>query len=76
MGQYDKNENGLIQLPSSVEGSGWGGNFGFSVKDGNEKNAYIKGEAMASLIGAVADVHVSDLTGNGFSTSNGGGTCS
>ena len=71
VGQFDKNENGLIQLPSEVKGNGWGGNFGFSVKSGNESKAFIKGDALAALVGAVAETHTTDLTVNQFSLSNG-----
>jgi len=72
VGQFDKNENGLIQLPSEVKGNGWGGDFGFSVKAGNDNKAFVKGEALAALVGAVAETHTTDLTINQFSLSNGG----
>ena len=71
VGEFSKNENGLIQIPSSLSGSAWGGSFGFSVKEGNSTRAFARGDAMAALIGSVADAHVTDLTINGFSLPNG-----
>jgi RHS repeat-associated protein len=71
VGQFNKNENGLIQLPSSLKGNGWGGSFGFTLKTGMESNAFIKGAALASLVGALALTHTADLTVNGFSKADG-----
>lgn len=55
----------------SLTGLGKGKAFGFDVKAGNEYRAYIRGDAMGSLLGALASTSTSDLTVNGFSLSDG-----
>ncbi len=73
VGQFDKNENCLIQLPSqfSYANADFGTHFSFNVKPGNENEAYIHGNAFAALIGALASSNVQNLTIIGFSKSDG-----
>ena len=73
VGQFEKNENGLIQLPSnfSFNDADFNAELSFFVKEGNEENAYIRGDAFASLIGALATTKTTDLTIVGFSMSDG-----
>jgi RHS repeat-associated protein len=69
VGQFNKNEKGLIQLPStfSFTNPDFGTSFGFQVKSGNEANSYIRGDAFAALIGALATTSTTDLTIIAFS---------
>ena len=73
VGQFDKNENGLIQLPSefSFTNRDFGTSFAFSVKEGNESRSFIRGDAFAALIGALAITNTQDLVILGFSNSDG-----
>ncbi|MBC6993170.1 RHS repeat-associated core domain-containing protein [Lewinella lacunae] len=84
LGEFEKNDNGLIQLPSSFEYTsnegaifGKGENsrldidFRFEVKSGNEYRSYIRGDALAALLGALAETNTRDLTIVGFSNSDG-----
>ena len=72
VGSFKYNKKGLIQLPSSYSAQDSEGNtFGFTVKEGNEYRSYINGDAMASLIGTVAETKTNDLTVVGFSLSDG-----
>jgi uncharacterized protein RhaS with RHS repeats len=71
--QIDKNENGLLKLPSKVEfnSSDPESSFKISVKGGNEYRSFIRGDAAAALFGAASDANLMDLTVNGFSLSDG-----
>ena len=73
VGQFDKNENGLIQLPSqfSFTNRDFGTSFSFSVKEGNESRSFIRGDAFAAFIGAMSTTNTQDLTIIGFSNSDG-----
>lgn len=71
IGTYEKNEEGLIQLPSSLSYSSDSISFGMTVKSGNEDRSYIKPEGMAALIGALAETGTTDLVVIGFSNSDG-----
>jgi RHS repeat-associated protein len=72
VGSFKFNKDGLVKLPSSLRFTNTEGErVGFSVKKGNENKAYVSGSVLASLVGAVADAGVSDLTINQFSTSDG-----
>jgi len=72
VGNFKYNSKGLIKLPSNLSfNNTQGNNVGFSVKKGNENKSYISGNAFGSIIGAVADANISDLTINGFSYANG-----
>jgi RHS repeat-associated protein len=54
IGTYNKNDDGLIQLPDvSYDSDGVAVNI--TGKEGNENKQYVSGNAMASLIGASAD---------------------
>ncbi|CAD0009677.1 DUF6443 domain-containing protein [Flavobacterium salmonis] len=70
---FDKNDSGLIELPSSFSFNSENAesSFAFSVKSGNEYRSYIRGDAMASIIGALSATNTTDLTINGFSLSDG-----
>ncbi|MBQ3944431.1 MAG: RHS repeat-associated core domain-containing protein [Alphaproteobacteria bacterium] len=73
IGQFDKNENGLIKMPSnfSFQNNDFGISIGFSVKKGNENHSYISGEAMAALLGALVVTNTTDLTVVHFSNEDG-----
>jgi RHS repeat-associated protein len=72
VGSFRYNSKGLIKLPSSFKAkNGSGREFGFRVKEGNESRSYISGDAMASLLGALAETGTSDVTINGFSMEDG-----
>lgn len=72
VGSFKFNKNGLVKLPSSFTGGDGEGNaFGFKVKEGNESRSYIRGDALASLFGALAETKTTDLTINGFSNADG-----
>ncbi|MDB9954822.1 hypothetical protein OAD49_04600 [Flavobacteriaceae bacterium] len=71
IGQFGKNENNLIQLPSQFNKETSESSFGFKVKEGNEYRSFIKGEALASLIGALSVTNTKDLGIVGFSLSDG-----
>lgn len=73
VGQFDKNENGLIQLPSqfSFTNRDFGTSFSFNVKEGNESRSFIRGDAFAALFGAMSTTNTQDLTIIGFSNSDG-----
>lgn len=64
VGQYDKNENGLIQLPSKVDFNSSDPNSSFSVgiKPGQESRSYLSGKSIAALFGAASQANISDLT--------------
>ncbi|XHR96163.1 hypothetical protein ACFJIV_05625 [Mucilaginibacter sp. UC70_90] len=68
----DKNENGLDQLQDiTYDGKDPSTSFSISVKDGNEEKAYMRGDAVAALIGAASDANVSNLTVVQFSLADG-----
>ena len=70
LGTQSKNENGLIGLEDfSFKSADGSLSIGFSVK--NTGKAYVKGEALAALYGALADNNTSDLSIMQFSTSDG-----
>jgi RHS repeat-associated protein len=73
IGQFNKNEHNLIQLPSnfSYNNNDFGANFSFKVKAGNEANSFISGEAFAALLGTLSTTNTNDLTIIGFSQYNG-----
>jgi RHS repeat-associated protein len=72
VGSFDKNENNLIQLPSSFSfKNDCQETCGFTVKEGNENRAFIHPEAMAALLGVLAETATSDLTIVGFSLEDG-----
>ena len=73
IGQFDKNESGLIQLPSnfSFQSLDFGITIGFTVKQGNENHSYVSGEAFAALLGALAVTNTTDLTVVHFSNYDG-----
>jgi len=70
--QYDKNDAGLIHLKEGLSYSSETTCFGFSVKKANTDRLYIKGDALAALIGSIAYSNVTDLMVTGFSKRNGG----
>ena len=71
--QIDKNENGLLKLPSKVEfnSSDPESSFKISVKGGNEDRSFIRGDAAAALFGAASEANLKDVVVNGFSLSDG-----
>ena len=71
--QINKNENGLLQLPSSVNfnSSDSNSSFSLSVKEGNEYRSYIRGDAAAALFGAASQANFKDIGVVGFSLSDG-----
>ena len=72
IGQFDKNEHGLIQLEDfSFTNYDFGTSFSFNVKDGNESRSYIRGDALAALFGAMASTDFHDVTIIGVSNSDG-----
>ena len=72
VGSFKYNKNGLVKLSGSFSAKdGQGNSFGFKVKEGNEYRSYVRGDALASLIGAVAETKTTDLTVVGFSLSDG-----
>ena len=72
IGQFDKNEYGLIQLEDfSYTNHDFGTDFSFDVKDGNESRSYIRGDALASLFGAMATTDFNDVTIIGVSNADG-----
>ena len=64
VGQYDKNEKGLIQLPSNVNFNSTDPNSSFSIstKPGQEPKSYLSGNSIAALFGAASQANISDLT--------------
>ena len=73
IGQFAKNEHGLIKLPSnfSFQNFDFAISIGFSVKQGNESHSYVSGEAMAALLGALIVTNTTDLTVVHFSNEDG-----
>jgi len=71
LGTFEKNSNGLIQLPNSYSLNVGDLSIGFKVKSGNDYRSYISGEGLASLFGALVETNTTDLTVVGFSLSNG-----
>ncbi len=71
--QIGKNDDGLLQLPSSLNFNATceDNSFSLTVKEGNEDRSYISGEAAAALFGAAAEANIKDLTVIGFSLSDG-----
>ena len=65
-GTFEKNENGLIPLPSSLKVDG----VGFQYKGSKNEN-YISGSAFAALIGVLEYSRVSDLSLNHWSNADG-----
>ena len=68
---FEKNKNGLIQLPNEMNFSIDDKNVGFKIKEGSNENNYINSFALGSLIGAITESCINDLTVNGFSLSDG-----
>ena len=64
--KLDKNEDGLIALPNSFQGDG----FGFKYTGSKDEN-YISGAAFAGLIGALKEAQVSDVSLNHWSNADG-----
>lgn len=71
LGTFEKNENGLIQLPSSYSINEGDVSFSFEVKGGQTDRAYVNPESMASLFGAFAETGYDDFTITQFSYSDG-----
>ncbi|GGH33021.1 hypothetical protein GCM10011418_46940 [Sphingobacterium alkalisoli] len=72
IGDFEYNKDGYIRLPMSYSANDEKGNaFGFQLKEGNGYRAYIRGDAMGSLLGALAETGISDLTVVGFSLQDG-----
>jgi RHS repeat-associated protein len=72
IGSFDKNEKGLIKLPSKFTFKNHcEETCGFTVKEGNEERSYIRGDAFAALLGVLGETATNDLTINGFSLANG-----
>ena len=70
IGQFDKNQYNLIQMSDfSFEYNDI--SFSFAVKDGNESQSYISGDAMASFLGAMIETGYQDVTIIGVSNENG-----
>jgi hypothetical protein len=71
--QINKNENGLLQFPSSVEfkSSDTNSSFTLNLKDGNGYRAFIRGDAAAALFGAASNTNFKDIGVVGFSLSDG-----
>lgn len=70
IGQFDKNDKGLIQMTSLSFDNG-DISFSYTVKQGQEANSYISGDAMASFLGVMASTGFNDVTVNGVSRSDG-----
>ena len=69
---FEKNSYNLIQLYSfSYSDPDLNIDFGINVKEGNQNNAYIRGDALASLIGAAASTNNKDIMVIGFSEYDG-----
>ncbi|MFZ2782798.1 MAG: RHS repeat-associated core domain-containing protein, partial [Sediminibacterium sp.] len=64
--KLDKNEDGLIALPNSFQGDGFGFNY-----TGSKGENYISGAAFAGLIGALKEAQVSDVSLNHWSNADG-----
>ncbi|WP_026750541.1 RHS repeat-associated core domain-containing protein [Sediminibacterium sp. C3] len=64
--KLDKNEDGLIALPNSFQGDGFGFNY-----TGSKGENYISGSAFAGLIGALKEAQVSDVSLNHWSNADG-----
>lgn len=60
LGSFTKNENGYIQL-SNFSYNKNGLSFGYSVKSGNEDEAFISPVALGSLMGSLAENEINDL---------------
>jgi RHS repeat-associated protein len=72
VGSFAYNKKGLVQLPKSLTFNNLQGKqVGFSVKNGSESKSFVSSNAMASLIGTVANANIKDLTINQFSNANG-----
>ncbi|MEQ8576879.1 MAG: hypothetical protein RIB63_22625, partial [Fulvivirga sp.] len=71
LGTFEKNENGLIQLPASYSVNEGDISFSFSVKDGQTDRSFVSPEALASLFGAFSESGFSDFTITQFSYSDG-----
>jgi len=61
LGTFQKNENGLIQLPLNYSYNSENLEIGFKTKEANIDDSYIKPEAFASLFGALANNNTTDL---------------
>ncbi|SFW70352.1 LysM domain-containing protein [Sinomicrobium oceani] len=73
VGEFIKNDNELIQLPSSFnfESEDANSSFAFSVKSGNEYRSYISPISLAAIIGAMSEANIEDVTIVGFSVEDG-----
>lgn len=71
IGTFEKNENGLINLPGSYSINENGVSFAFSVKAGERNKSFINPEAFAAVIGAFAETGYTDFTITQFSNSDG-----
>ena len=69
LGSFEKNVNGLIQLPSQFDYTSGNLNIAFSVK--NVNNSYVSSEALGALFGVLAENNTTDLAIVHFSKSNG-----
>jgi hypothetical protein len=71
--QIDKNENGLLNLPSKVDfkSSDPKSSFTLTLKEGNSYRAYTRGDAVSALFGAASETNFKDLGVVGFSLSDG-----
>ncbi|HEY8934120.1 MAG TPA: RHS repeat-associated core domain-containing protein, partial [Cyclobacteriaceae bacterium] len=68
---WQRNANGLMQLPQSFSFNQSGISFKFSVKEGQLDRAYVAPETAAALFGAFVETGFRDITINQFSFSNG-----
>lgn len=74
LGTFSKNENGLIRLPENYSYSDGEVQIGFNVKAETFEagNSYVRGDAMASFLGALSDNNITDVTVTNASNSKGG----
>jgi len=70
IGKFNKNSHGLIQL-NDFAFINYDYNISFNVKDGNENKCYIRGDALASLFGALSETGYNDITIIGVSKEDG-----
>lgn len=64
--QLDKNESGLLALPESLQGNGFGFNY-----TGSKNENYISGPAFAALLGALNEAQATDVSLNHWSNADG-----
>jgi RHS repeat-associated protein len=68
---WQRNANGLLQLPANFCFDSDGISFGFSIKEGNLNRAFVNPESMAAMFGAFVESGATDLVITQFSYSNG-----